>query len=145
MNFGRLRFVAERAELGEKKEVLFSAEIPDVPGSFIALHTIIHPRAVTEFSYRWSASHPAYIFLSFILAGTSPRAVEVAETLAQLKAKNMVAYDISDDELAKDHARYMIGGASNPKDERVFRFRECALTDRRYRLTSPLSFDFRIP
>lgn len=145
MNFGRLRFVAERAELGEKKEVLFSAEIPDLPGrsvlsslprpsldlitkypltSFIALHTIIHPRAVTEFTYRWTESRSAHIFLSFILASTSPRAAEVAEVLDQLKAKGMVAHDISDDEFAKDHARYMVGGASNPRDERVFRFRK---------------------
>jgi len=62
--------------------------------------------------------------MSFILASSSPRPVEVAEVLEQLRAKGMVAHDISDDELAKSHARYMVGGPSNPKDERIFRFGE---------------------
>jgi len=60
--------------------------------------------------------------MSFILSSTSPRAVEVADVLKQIHAKGMIAHDISDDELAKSHARYMIGGPSNPKDERIFRF-----------------------
>ncbi|KAF8342257.1 uncharacterized protein EI90DRAFT_3143628 [Cantharellus anzutake] len=121
MNFDRLRFVAERAELGEGREALFSVEIPDVPGSFVELHSVIHPRAVTEFSYRYSSMRHAHIFLSFILQ-TNSRSDEISTFISQLKSKNMVAYDISDDEMAKSHARYMVGGASDVPDERLFRF-----------------------
>lgn len=62
--------------------------------------------------------------MSFILSSTSPRAIEVTEVLKQIQAKGMIAHDISDDELAKSHARYMVGGPSNPEDERIFRFGE---------------------
>ncbi|SPC61403.1 probable ILV1 - anabolic serine and threonine dehydratase precursor [Ustilago sp. UG-2017b] len=70
MNFGRLRFVAERAELGENKEALLSVEIAEEPGAFLRLHNHIHPRAVTEFSYRYSDRRKAQILLSFMLNGT---------------------------------------------------------------------------
>ncbi|KAJ1960524.1 threonine deaminase, partial [Dipsacomyces acuminosporus] len=65
MNFDRLRFVAERAAIGEQKEVLLSAVIPERPGSFIKLHDVIHPRAITEFTYRYGDSEKAHIFVSF--------------------------------------------------------------------------------
>lgn len=71
MNFGRLRFVAERAELGENKEALLSVEIPEEPGSFLKLHNHIHPRSVTEFSYRYADKSKAQILLSFMLNGTT--------------------------------------------------------------------------
>ncbi|KAI5119855.1 hypothetical protein M0805_000689 [Coniferiporia weirii] len=121
MNFGRLRFVSERAELGEGREALFSVEIPEKPGSFVALHTAIHPRPVTEFLYRYDSSSIAHVFLSFILDPTQ-RQKEIAGILAELKAQGMAGYDISDDELAKSHARYMIGGRKYVPHERVFRF-----------------------
>ena len=70
MNFSRLRFVAERADLGEKKEVLLSVEIPERPGAFLQLHNHIHPRNVTEFSYRYSSKDRAHIYVSFLLSGT---------------------------------------------------------------------------
>ncbi|THH10660.1 hypothetical protein EW145_g1170 [Phellinidium pouzarii] len=121
MNFGRLRFVSERAELGEGREALFSVEIPETPGSFIGLHTVIHPRPITEFLYRYDSPSIAHVFLSFILDSTQ-RQKEIAGVLDVLKAKNMIGYDISDDELAKTHARYMIGGRKDVPHERVFRF-----------------------
>ncbi|KAH9988434.1 tryptophan synthase beta subunit-like PLP-dependent enzyme [Russula compacta] len=121
MNFDRLRFVAERAALGEGREALLSVDIPERPGSFFALHTVIHPRSVTEFIYRYNSPDRAQVFLSFQLETTS-RAKEVAAVLADLERDGMSGHDISDDELAKSHARYMIGGASDVPNERIFRF-----------------------
>ncbi|KAI0084883.1 tryptophan synthase beta subunit-like PLP-dependent enzyme [Irpex rosettiformis] len=121
MNFDRLRFVAERAELGEGREALLSAEIPEKAGSFISLHGVIHPRAITEFIYRYNDPNTAQVFLSFKLDSTN-RAQEVGDVLAQLSKLRMKGHDISDDELAKSHARYMIGGRINVPSERIFRF-----------------------
>ncbi|KAG5635633.1 hypothetical protein H0H81_010567 [Sphagnurus paluster] len=122
MNFDRLRFVAERAELGEGREALLSVDIPERPGSFIALHTMIHPRAVTEFIYRYNVTGDrAHVMLSFRVDSMS-RTAEVEEVLAALAAADMKGTDISDDELAKSHVRYMIGGCQSVPNERVFRF-----------------------
>ena len=121
MNFDRLRFVAERAELGEGREALLSVEIPEKPGSFFALHSAIHPRATTEFIYRYNDPAVAQIYISFKLESTQ-REREVAGVLAQLEKDGMRGFDISDDELAKSHARYMVGGRSDVPNERLFRF-----------------------
>jgi len=121
MNFDRLRFVAERAELGEGREALLSVEVPEKPGSFFALHSIIHPRATTEFIYRYNDANTAHIFLSFKLETTS-RKTEVEKVLRQLEEQGMTGFDISDDEVAKTHARYMIGGCAVVPNERLFRF-----------------------
>ena len=147
MNFDRLRFVAERAALGEGREALLSVDIPERPGryatrptsrgshrpslphltsffsfnSFFALHTVIHPRSVTEFTYRYNSPDRAHVFLSFQLETTS-RATEVGAVLTELQRDGMSGCDISDDEVAKSHARYMIGGASDVPNERIFRF-----------------------
>ncbi|KAF5386225.1 hypothetical protein D9615_002236 [Tricholomella constricta] len=122
MNFDRLRFVAERAELGEGREALLSVDIPEHPGSFVALHTVIHPRAVTEFIYRYNVTgNRAHVMLSFQVDSMS-RTTEVEEVLAALEASDMKGIDISDDEMAKSHVRYMIGGCHNVPNERVFRF-----------------------
>ncbi|KAI0798469.1 tryptophan synthase beta subunit-like PLP-dependent enzyme [Irpex lacteus] len=112
MNFDRLRFVAERAELGEGREALLSAEIPEQAGSFISLHGVIHPRAITEFIYRYNDPVTAQVFLSFKL-----------DTINREKERaGMKGHDISDDELAKSHARYMVGGRMKVPNERIFRF-----------------------
>ncbi|KAK7676849.1 hypothetical protein QCA50_011496 [Cerrena zonata] len=121
MNFDRLRFVAERAELGEGREALLSVEIPERPGSFIQLHGVIHPRATTEFIYRYGDSEVAQIFISFKLETTN-RAKEVDDVLKTLQSLDFKALDISDDEMAKSHTRYMIGGRKNVPNERIFRF-----------------------
>lgn len=100
MNFGRLRFVAERAELGENKEALLSVEIPEEPGAFLKLHNHIHPRSVTEFSYRYGDKSKAQILLSFMLNGTkappsaasgesqAPGAVPVPEGVVKSASQN---------------------------------------------------------
>ncbi|THH28378.1 hypothetical protein EUX98_g5797 [Antrodiella citrinella] len=121
MNFDRLRFVADRAELGEGREALLSVEIPERPGSFVALHDVIHPRATTEFIYRYGDSETAQIFISFKLE-SAHREKEVTDVLTTLKTQGMKGFDISNDELAKSHARYMIGGFANVPTERIFRF-----------------------
>lgn len=90
-------------------------------GSFIALHGVIHPRATTEFIYRYNDPTRAQVFLSFKLE-TQNRAEEVGDVLSQLSQLDMKGFDISDDELAKSHARYMIGGRINVPNERIFRF-----------------------
>ncbi|KAJ1969092.1 threonine deaminase [Dimargaris xerosporica] len=119
MNFDRLRFVAERAALGEQKEVLMSVLIPERPGSFLKLYETIYPRNVTEFSYRYSDPDKAYIFMSFIV---NNREQEIPEILAQIEARGMQAMDISDNEMAKSHARYLVGGRCQPNNERMVRF-----------------------
>ncbi|EIW83342.1 threonine ammonia-lyase [Coniophora puteana RWD-64-598 SS2] len=128
MNFDRLRFVAERAELGEGREALFSVEIPEHPGTFFALHNIIHPRTTTEFIYRYNSYNApadvAHIFISFYLQTTSwaERPREIAQVLETLEQSGMKGVDISEDEMAKSHARYMVGGCAAVENERVFRF-----------------------
>ncbi|KAH9948950.1 tryptophan synthase beta subunit-like PLP-dependent enzyme [Amylocystis lapponica] len=121
MNFDRLRFIADRAELGEGREAMLSVEIPEKPGSFVMLHGIIHPRATTEFIYRYNNPERAQILFSFKLDTTS-RAKEVSDVLTELKKQGMSGVDISDNEVAKTHARYMIGGCQNVPNERLFRF-----------------------
>ena len=87
----------------------------------MALHNVIYPRAVTEFVYRYHSPTVALVFLSFIL-NTNSRTTEVADVLATLDKLGMRGMDISDDEMAKSHARYMIGGRQEVENERLFRF-----------------------
>lgn len=92
----------------------------------MALHSVINPRAVTEFIYRYNDPDTAHVFISFHL-NTTFRKKEVEDVLFDLKEQGMRGSDISDDELAKSHARYMIGGCKNVPNERVFRFRRYLL------------------
>lgn len=133
INFGRLRFVAERAELGERREVLMSVRIPEEPGAFVKLHSLIHPRATTEFIYRYSSNNEAYVIISFILscaasAAAAPtraaREKEVNELLEKMAEAGMQGLDLSDDEFAKSHVRHMIGGKVDLPEERLYRFGE---------------------
>ncbi|KAJ2521115.1 threonine deaminase [Coemansia sp. RSA 1939] len=119
MNFDRLRFVAERAAIGERREVLLSVVIPERPGSYIRLHDIIYPRAITEFTYRYGHPENAHIFMSFEV---SDREREVPDIIRRLAAQSMVATDLSDNELAKSHARYIVGGRSSVPNEYLIRF-----------------------
>ncbi|KAG0245190.1 hypothetical protein BGW41_002659 [Actinomortierella wolfii] len=119
MNFERLRFVAERALLGEQKEALISVLIPEQPGSFLKLYMHIHPLMVTEFSYRYAHGRKAQIYMSFLC---HDRKKDLPEIMAKLAADGMQAWDISDDEMAKSHARYMVGGRAQVENERMFRF-----------------------
>jgi len=82
---------------------------------------VIYPRATTEFIYRYKSPDIAQVYLSFKLASNSRRK-EVSEVLSTLEQRGMQGYDISDDEMAKSHSRYMIGGAQRVENERLFRF-----------------------
>ena len=82
---------------------------------------MIYPRATTEFIYRYNSPDIAQVYLSFKLA-TNSRRKEVSEVLSTLEERGMKGYDISDDEMAKSHSRYMIGGAQRVENERLFRF-----------------------
>lgn len=97
-----------------------------MPRSFIRLHSIVHPRAVTEFVYRYRSLDVAHVFISFQLEGKLPREEEVTEVIKVCAQDDLHALDISNNELAKSHARYMIGGRQDVENERVFRFRGCS-------------------
>ena len=119
MNFDRLRFVAERAELGEAREALFAVTIPERPGAFRAFCAALGRRVVTEFNYRLSGRAEAHIFVG---VGVDSRADALAVADA-LRAAGYETVDLSDDEMAKLHARHMVGGhAPEAVGERVVRF-----------------------
>jgi len=109
MNFNRLRFVAERAEIGEEREALFSVVIPERPGSFQDLYSVIHPRNVTEFSYRYSSAERAVVFVALEVKSRD----DVAQLTAGFIEKGLEALDLTANEMAKSHARYLVGGRSN--------------------------------
>ncbi|MGN6830232.1 threonine ammonia-lyase, biosynthetic [Paucibacter sp. M5-1] len=119
MNFDRLRFVAERAEVGEQREALFAVTIPEERGSFKRFCELLGPRSVTEFNYRISDQNEAHVFV-----GVAITKREEADKLARQFAKHgFPAVDLSDNELAKQHVRHMVGGRSElAKNERLYRF-----------------------
>jgi threonine dehydratase len=119
MNFDRLRFVAERAELGEAREALFAVTIPERPGAFREFCATLGPRVVTEFNYRLSGRDRAQIFVGLaIRSRDDARAVE-----ATLRARGYEVGDLSDNEMAKLHVRHMVGGhSSHVAAERLCRF-----------------------
>ncbi|HSM21758.1 MAG TPA: threonine ammonia-lyase, biosynthetic, partial [Rubrivivax sp.] len=119
MNFDRLRFVAERAEFGEQREALFAVTIPEERGSFKRFCELIGPRSVTEFNYRISDQSVAHVFVGLAIGRR-----DEAERIARLFTKHGFAnVDLTDDELAKEHVRHMVGGRSElARDERLFRF-----------------------
>ncbi|KIW80070.1 threonine ammonia-lyase, biosynthetic [Fonsecaea monophora] len=122
MNFDRLRFVAERATLGEQKEALLSVSIPERPGSFVQLIEAVLPQAVTEFGYRYSYTDQAHVMMGITVSSAGARARELDSLFSRLAAAGMTAKDLSEDELAKTHLRYLVGGRSGVKDERVYMF-----------------------
>ncbi len=119
MNFDRLRFVAERAELGEAREALLGVTIPERPGAFREFCAAIGPRVVTEFNYRLAGRSEAHIFVGLKTA-TRGDATAIAD---DLRRRGYPTVDLTDDEMAKLHVRYMVGGrASGARSERLFRF-----------------------
>lgn len=121
MNFDRLRFVAERAALGEKKEALLSVRCPERPGAFAELIKHVLPHGVTEFSYRYAREETANILMGISLHATE-RDREMAALLARIEEDGMQAQDLSGNELAKTHIRYLVGGRSGVRDERLYMF-----------------------
>jgi threonine dehydratase len=119
MNFDRLRFVAERAEFGEQREALFAVTIPEERGSFRRFCALLGPRAVTEFNYRISDADVAHVFVGLAIQ----RRDEAARLARQFQRQGFATVDLTDDELAKEHVRHMVGGRSElARDERLFRF-----------------------
>ena len=106
MNFERLRFVAERAELGEYKEAMLAVEIPEKAGSLINFCGLLNNRNLTEFSYRMSNSANAQIFVGVEVNGVADK----NNLFNEFKKSNYPFIDISNDELSKNHLRHMVGG-----------------------------------
>jgi threonine dehydratase len=130
MNFDRLRFVAERAEVGEQREAVFAVTIPEERGSFRRFCVALGQRSITEFNYRIGDTRSAHIFVGVRIAGSAEREALVAA----LRAQGFDVLDLTDDELAKLHLRHMIGGRSAlARDELLYRVefpeRPGALTD----------------
>lgn len=122
MNFDQLRFVAERAELGESREAIFAVGIPEQAGSFKKFISIIGQRNITEFNYRYNEIGQDGLAQIFVGVAISQKE-ERASLLDSLSAEGYEAIDLSDDEMAKSHIRHMVGGRSpGLKNERLFRF-----------------------
>ncbi len=119
MNFDRLRFVAERAELGEQREALFAVTIPEERGSFKRFCELVGPRSVTEFNYR--ISHPT---IAHVFVGLTIHSLEEADRIARnFERHRFPTVNLTGDELAKEHVRHMVGGRSElAADERLYRF-----------------------
>ena len=120
MNFDRLRHVAERADLGAQREALLAVEIPEQPGSFLKFCELLGQRSVTEFNYRYESAHAAQIFVGFSLTQGRSERDAVVQTM---RAAGYVVTDMTDNEMAKLHVRYMVGGhARGISDEMLLRF-----------------------
>jgi len=119
MNFDRLRFVAERAELGEEREAILAVTIPERPGSFREFCALLGKRSITEFNYRYADPHIAHIFVGIEVANRH----ETAELLRAMHKRRIEAYDLSDNEMAKLHVRHLVGGhAPAAENEILYRF-----------------------
>ncbi len=120
LNFDVLRYVAERSDVGQAREALLAVEIPEQPGSFLKFCEILGSRAVTEFNYRYGAKDRAQIFVGFAVSGKSER----DEVTAKLRGAGYGVTDMTDNEMAKLHVRYMVGGhaAGGVANERLYRF-----------------------
>ena len=120
VNFDRLRHVAERAELGENREALFAVTVPEKPGSFRDFCRIISNRAVTEFNYRYSDQEEAKIFLGTKIIDEADK----NQFISDLSNLDYPVIDLSDNEVAKVHLRFMVGGhATGLENELLFRCR----------------------
>ncbi len=119
MNFDRLRFVAEQAELGENREAILAVTIPEKPGSFKAFCELLGPRNVTEFNYRFDDPRQARVFVGVQVRDRR----ETAQLVRSLRRRGLQTLDLSDNELAKLHVRHMVGGhAPRAKNEILYRF-----------------------
>jgi threonine dehydratase len=121
MNFHSLRYVSERCELGEKKEAILAVTIPEEKGSFKRFCQTLGNRVITEFNYRYAGEPSANVFVGVRLGGSIE---ERHQLLSELASANYQANDFTDNELAKLHIRYMIGGKNrvDVKNERLFSF-----------------------
>ena len=120
INFDRLRHVAERAELGERRECLFAVTIPEEPGSFLLFCRLLKERGVTEFNYRYSSTNEAHVFVGVKVEDADK---EKNQLLDIMHKAGYSAIDISDNEMAILHLRHMVGGhCPDIHDEIIYRF-----------------------
>ncbi|MDP1605402.1 MAG: threonine ammonia-lyase, biosynthetic [Rhodocyclaceae bacterium] len=119
MNFDRLRFVAERAEVGEQREALFAVTLPEQPGSYKKFVALIGGRNITEFNYRFHDAGAAHVFVGMQVANRA----EATKLVGQLQRHGYATLDLTDDEMAKLHIRHLVGGhAPQVSHELLYRF-----------------------
>ena len=118
LNFHTLRYVSERCEIGENREALLAVTMPEQPGSFLKFAHVIGNRAVTEFSYRYADNQKACIFVGVRTANEA----EKSEIIADLTKNGFDVEDMSDDDIAKTHVRYLMGGRVSNHHERLYSF-----------------------
>ena len=119
MNFDRLRHVSERAEIGEKREAILAVTIPEKPGSYRRFIGALGNRSVSEFNYRYSGTEQAHIFVGVQIS----HAEEIGRLIARLEKGGYKTVDLTDNEIAKIHARHLVGGrAAGLEHERLFSF-----------------------
>ncbi len=115
MNFARLGYVVERAEVGEHREAIFAVTIPERPGSFLAFCQGVGERSVTEFNYRLASRSEAHIFVGLEVSGRD----EARAIARDLGERGYACVDLSDNELAKTHVRHMVGGRARDVSDEV--------------------------
>jgi len=118
LNFHTLRYVSERCEIGENREALLAVTMPEQPGSFLKFAHVIGNRAVTEFSYRYADNQKACIFVGV----RTTNEAEKADIIADLTKNGFDVEDMSDDDIAKTHIRYLMGGRVSNRNERLYSF-----------------------
>jgi len=119
MNFDRLRFIAERAEIGENREAVLAVTIPEKPGSFKTFCRLLGDRSITEFNYRYADATQAHIFVGVTIHDHK----ESDQLVKMLRHHHLPTLNLTDNELAKLHLRHLVGGhAPQAKHEQVYRF-----------------------
>ena len=119
MNFDRLRHVSERSELGEKREAIIAAVIPETPGSFRTFCALIGNRNITEFNYRYGDDRMACIFVGIHIQDSR----ETQQLIELFSQNGIKAHNLTDNETAKLHIRHLVGGhAPQVENERLYRF-----------------------
>ncbi|MFZ2854008.1 MAG: threonine ammonia-lyase, biosynthetic [Rhodocyclaceae bacterium] len=118
-NFDRLRFVAERAEIGEQREAILAVTLPEKPGSYKKFVSLIGSHNITEFNYRYNDQHQAHVFVGVQVASRA----ESLKFVEQLRKHGYATLDLTDDEMAKGHIRHLVGGHSPQIDNEIlYRF-----------------------
>lgn len=141
-NFDRLRYISERTEIGEKREALFAVTLPEKPGAYLDFCKLIGKRAITEFNYRYDGDQTAHIFVGLQV---TPDNGDRESVFTLLKQHNYDVVDLTDNEIAKNHVRYMVGGhAPNVGREVLYRFRFPERPGALYQFLSKLSSGWNI-
>lgn len=119
VNFDRLRHVSERAEIGERREVVLAVTIPEKPGSFKKFCSLVGNHGITEFNYRYANDTAAHVFVGLQMADNK----EAQKVISKLKKNSYGVLDMTDNEMAKLHIRHLVGGhASGADNEILYRF-----------------------